>query len=92
MARFLIEVPHEAEVQACIQAVQLFPATGSHLLTQADWGCKDGKHWAWLIVETDNKDEARYLVSPAYRASARITKLNKFIMEEIDSIMSYHAQ
>ena len=92
MARYLIEVPHDPEVQACIQAVQVFLATGSHLLTHADWGCKDGRHSAWLIVEADTKDEARYLVPPAYRARAMITELNKFTLDEIDSMMSYHSK
>lgn len=92
IARFLIEVPHDPEVRACKRIVQVFLATGSHLLTQADWGCKDGKHSAWLIVEADSKEEARYLVPPAFRASARITRLNKFTMREIDSIMIDHAK
>jgi hypothetical protein len=90
MARYLIEVSHEPEVQACARAVQVFLATGSHLLTHADWGCKDGEHSAWLIVEADSKEEARQRVPPAFRSVARVTKLNKFTIEEIDSIMSYH--
>jgi hypothetical protein len=46
----------------------------------------DGEHSAWLIVEADNKEEARYLVPPAFRASATVIALNKFTMEQIDSI------
>ena len=92
MARYLIEVPHEPEVQACARVVQVFLATGSHLLTHADWGCLDGVHSAWLIVEADSKDEARYTVPPALRAGARITGLNKFSMEQIDRIMSHHLE
>ena len=90
MARYLIEVPHDPEVKACARVVQVFLATGSHLLTHADWGCLDGQHSAWIIVETDSKEEARYVVPPAFRAGAKITGLNKFTMEQIDSIMSHH--
>jgi len=90
MERYLIEVPHEAEHQACARVVQIFLATGSHVLTHADWGCLDGVHNAWLIVEADSKDEARYSVPPALRTSARITQLNKFTMEQLDRIMSHH--
>jgi hypothetical protein len=36
MARYLIEVLHEPQAQACARDVQVFLATGSHLLTQAD--------------------------------------------------------
>jgi hypothetical protein len=90
MARYLIEVPHDPEVQACARVAQVFLATGSHLLTHADWGCLDGQHSAWIIVETDSKEEARYVVPSAFRAGAKITGLNKFTMEQIDSIMSHH--
>lgn len=90
MARYLIEVPHDPEVQACARVAQVFLATGSHLLTHADWGCLDGKHSAWLIVEVGSKEEARYLVPPAFRAGAIITGLNYFTMEQIENILSHH--
>jgi hypothetical protein len=51
----------------------------------------DGKHSTWIIVEPDSKkEEARYVVPPAFRAGTKIIGLNKFTMEQIDSIMSYH--
>jgi hypothetical protein len=90
MARYLIEVPHEPEVQACARVVQVFLATGSHLLTHADWGCMDAEHSAWIIVEADNKEQARYVVPPAFRAGAKIIGLNKFTMEQIECIMRHH--
>jgi hypothetical protein len=90
MARFLIEVPHNPEVQACARVVQVFLASGSHFLAQADWGCKDGFHSAWMIVEAIDKEEARNIIPPAFRSQAKIVGLNKFTMEEIDSIMGVH--
>jgi hypothetical protein len=90
MARFLIEVPHEAEVVACAKVVQVFLTSGSHFLTHADWGCNDGVHCAWIIVDLDSRDEARALLPSAFRAQARIVKLNKFSIEEIDDILSHH--
>ena len=90
MTRYMVEVHHQPEVHACADVVQIFLATGSHLLTHADWGCLDGQHSAWIIMETDSKEEARYVVPPAFRASAKITGLNKFTMEQIDNILSHH--
>ena len=92
MARFLIEVPHDAEVLACAKVVHVFLSTGSHLLTHADWGCMDGIHSAWLIVDVDRKEDALQVVPPAFRAQARIVALNKFTMEQIDTIMKQHTQ
>jgi hypothetical protein len=90
MARFLIEVPHAPEKVACARAVEIFLKTGSHFLSNADWGCLDGNHNAWITVEVDSKDEARYILPPAFRAQAKIVQLNKFTMEEIDEILRHH--
>ncbi len=89
-ARFLIEVPHEETKVACARAVDVFLRTGSHFLSTADWGCKDGVHKAWMIVEADSKDEARGIVPPAFRAQARVVQLNAFTMQEIESILQDH--
>jgi len=55
MKRFLIEVPHSADKGSCDEAIQVFLQTGSHFLTHADWGCQDGEHKAWIIVEVEKK-------------------------------------
>ena len=90
MPRFLIEVPHEEEHQACLLAVKVLLSTGSHYLTQADFGCYDGEHKGWIIVEADNKAEARSILPPVYRAQAKIVELNKFTMQEIESLLQRH--
>ena len=90
MARFLIEVPHEAEKLACTRAVHVLLSTGSHYVTNADFGCMDGEHKAWIIVEVENKDEARSVLPPVYRADAKIVKLNKFTLEEFEELLRHH--
>lgn len=90
MAKFLIEVPHEADARACALAIQLLLQTGSHYLTNAEWGCFDGEHKGWIIVEADSKEEARCILPPVYRPQAKIVKLNRFTMEEIDEILRHH--
>ena len=81
MKRFLIEVPHDSDEQACTHFIKIFLETGSHYLTHADWGCMDGEHTAWITVEADSKDQARMILPPAYRPQARIVALNKFMVE-----------
>jgi hypothetical protein len=90
MPKFLIEVPHEPEVVACAKVVQIFLSSGSHFVTRADWGCMDGEHSAWLTVDVDTKEDARAVLPPGFRKSARIVQLNKFSMEEIDEILGRH--
>jgi hypothetical protein len=88
MARFLLEVPHEGVV--CARAAQIFLNAGSHFLTHADWGCKDGEHKAWIIAEVENKDEARSILPPVFRAQAKITRLNYYSLDQMDEILSHH--
>jgi hypothetical protein len=90
MAKFLIEVPHEADKKECALAVHVFLTTGSHFLKNADWGCLDGVHKGWIIVELDNKEEVRNILPPHYRSRAKIVQLNKFSIEEIDEILGHH--
>jgi len=90
MPKFLIEVPHEPEVVACAKVVQIFLSSGSHFVTHADWGCMDGEHSAWLTVDVDTKEDARAVLPPGFRTSARIVQLNKFTMDEIDEILGRH--
>ena len=89
-ARFLIEVPHDKTTVGCARVVDVFLRTGSHFLSTADWGCKDGVHKAWMVVEVDSKEEARGIVPPAFRAQATVVQLNTFTIEEIESILHDH--
>ena len=90
MPRFLIDVPHEANQLACTRVVQVFLTNGSHFLANADWGCKDGVHHAWMVVEVDSKAEARAIVPPAFQAEATVVELNKFSTTDADGIVQRH--
>jgi len=92
MSHFLIEVPHSAEKIACARVVQVFLATGSHLLSHADWGCLDGVHSAWMIVEVESKAEALGIVPPAFRSETRIVGLNRFSLPKIEAFLARHAR
>jgi len=89
-ARFLIEVPHEATPVACLRAIEAILKTGSHFLTRADWGCKDGEHKCWIIVDVESKDEARAIVPPAFRSQATIVQLNSFSLDEVEGMLRQH--
>jgi hypothetical protein len=90
IARFLIELPHGASGLECARAVEVLLKTGSHFFTHADWGCKDGVHKAWIIVDVESKDEARAIVPPAFRHQATIVQLNTYTIGEIESALRQH--
>jgi hypothetical protein len=90
MARFLVEVPHESEAVSCARASKVLLESGSHFLTHADFGCNDGVHKAWIVVDVDSKDEARNMLPPSYRRQATIVQLNKFGLNELDDLIKQH--
>jgi hypothetical protein len=90
MAKFLIEVPHSEDKYECTIAIKVFLNSGSHFLANADWGCKDGEHKAWLVVDVNDKNEARQILPPIYRNDAKITQLEKWFMEDLDESYKFH--
>ena len=93
MNRYLIEVPHSADKQSCEAAIRLFLQSGSHFMTHADWGCGDGEHKAWIILDVDSKEDAREILPPAFRRQAKITLLSRFALDEKDgkvALEGYH--
>lgn len=91
MEKYLIEVPHDVDKASCERAIKVFLATGSHFLTNAEWGCLDGEHKAWMIVEVENKAAAMRIVPAAYKDKAKIVHLNKFTRNEMEErALDYH--
>jgi hypothetical protein len=90
VSRYLIEVPHENSKEACNRAIKVFLETGSHFMTNADWGCSDDVHKAWFIVDVESKEEARAIVPPPYRQVATITALQKFGKEDMEASRQQH--
>ena len=91
MTRYLIEVPHENTKDACDQAIQAFRATGSHFMTNADWGCGDDEHKAWFIAELDSKEQAMSILPPLFRENTKIITLQRFNPTDAESRIEEHS-
>lgn len=76
MERFLIISPHTEK--NCSDALKQVLYTG--YITHFDWGCADGEHTGWAIIETK---EATMVVPPTQRSNAKAIRLNKFSPEQI---------
>ncbi len=81
MAKYMIQDSHE--VADCVRVLDEFLRAGAHYLTNADWGCKDGDHTAWIVVEAASDEEARLMVPPIIRNRARPVRLNRFTPAQI---------
>jgi hypothetical protein len=84
MPRFLIEIPHDSDKIACAKVVRSFVSSGSHFLTNADWGCADGDHRAWMVVDMESRQAAQAVIPPGFRPEARVTRLVKFVLDPKD--------
>ena len=90
MDTYLIEVSHDNNKQECLNAMKIFLESGSHFLANAEWGCTDGEHKAIMVLNLDDKEQAKQIVPPLYRPKAKITKLRKFSMSDIEESLQYH--
>jgi hypothetical protein len=82
MDRFLVVSPHTAK--DCSEALKQLLYTG--YITHFDWGCMDGEHTGWAIIEAENAKEATMVVPPVQRIHAKAIKLNKFSPADIKSM------
>ena len=83
MAYYLIEIPHSENAFECKQVIKLFVTSGSHLLANAHWGCKDGVHKAWFISDFESKEEALQIIPAYLKRNASIIELVKFNKDDI---------
>ena len=90
MPKYLIEVPHGDDKVECAMAVQAFLTNGSHFVANAEWGCSDGEHKGWLLLEADSKDLAQSVVPPSLRPQAKIVELERFSMQDVDKVLNHH--
>ena len=74
MDRYLIESPHAPE--DCHKAVKEIHAAG--YLHHFEWGCEDGVHTAWAILEAASLEHAQQIVPWMFRDKARFVRVVKY--------------
>jgi hypothetical protein len=82
MERYIIISDHSNE--DCLHILDLVQAQG--YLHHYDWGCKDGVHVGWVIIEAENREEALLSVPPIIRNKARAVRLNKFTEDDLKNL------
>lgn len=87
MPRFLIQIPHGDEHEACVRALEALETRGSHFVTHAEFGCRDGYHSALLVSEFESRAEAQQIVPPEYRQEARIVELGTYTHDQIAALV-----
>lgn len=83
MARYLLESPHSKE--ECLKALDEILAEGPSVLNKFDWGCMDGDHTGYALIDAKGESEVMNIIPGFLRNKARIHKLGKFTPEQIRS-------
>lgn len=82
--KYLIQSPHTK--QECLRELDEISAKGQKTLGQFFWGCGQGDHTGYAIVDVRSAGEARALVPEFIREKARIIELVQFTPEQIKSL------
>jgi hypothetical protein len=82
MKKFLVISHHSGE--DCVKALKEALAIG--YLTHFDWGCKDGVHTGWAVLEADDKAEAMLSVPTFLRGQAQVVRLTKFLPDKVEAM------
>jgi hypothetical protein len=85
-----IQGQYDGDKASCARTVKEFLASGSHFVTNEEWGCKDGDHKAWLIVETESKADALRILPASHKINAKITRINKFTRADMEEVIEKH--
>ncbi len=85
---YLIVSPHTTE--ECLSALDDVAAKGKDELAKWDWGCADGDHTGYCIVDASSKEAALAMVPQKERAKAKAILINKFSIEQIRAIHEAH--
>lgn len=80
-ATYLITSSHTPET--CLAALDAMSSAGKEALAQCEWGCMDGDHTAYMMVQADSKEDALAKLPEDAREGAKVTKLVKFTKEDI---------
>lgn len=82
MKKFLVISNHTNE--DCGKALKETLAIG--YLHHFDWGCKDGVHTGWAMIEAEDKAQAMMSVPTFLRGQAQIVQLTKFQAEKVEAM------
>jgi hypothetical protein len=80
MEKYLVVSEHT--LQDCVMAVDHFRKYHMNFMTHFEWGCKDGDHNAYAIIEAESHEHAVMAVPPAFRGKAKAIKVVRFTEDD----------
>lgn len=87
MAFYMITSAHEPE--QCLDALDEMAAKGTGSLDKFVFGCKEGDHTGYAIVEAENRSAALDVLPDMLQETACVAKVERFTQADIKA---FHAQ
>ena len=84
MTKYLIASRHESA--DCLRALDEISAKGMGTLEKFVFGCKEGDHTGYAIVDVKSLSDALAMVPGFLQEMACVTKVDKFTSAEIKSL------
>jgi hypothetical protein len=82
---YLIEMKHTKS--ECLKALDEINDNNKDLLSKINWGCLEGNHTGYLIVDASTEKEATKEIPKPAKERTTVYKLSKFTPEQI---ANYH--
>lgn len=83
MLRYIVESPHTKE--ECLRALDEILAKSSETLNKFEWGCAEGIHTGYALIEAENEAKVRGMLPSFLSEKARVINVAKFTPEQIKS-------
>lgn len=84
MPYYMVELTHTSG--DCVDALEEIDQRSEDLLGEIYWGCMDGRHVGWTVVETHDEAEARETVQPSIRNKVTVTQVDVVSPELVRAI------
>ncbi len=84
MDHYLVIAPHQPE--DCVDVLDDLNMKNRELLKKIEWGCTDGDHTGYLLVDASSKDAAIKKLPEKEQSKAKAIKMAKFTPQQIKAI------
>ena len=86
---YFVQIPHTQE--QCLNSLDNMKSKGGDaLLSKFEYGCMDGDHTAYAFLMGTSPDEIKKTLPEAEQKAAKITKVNKVTVADIEKYHKDH--
>ncbi|HEY3297871.1 MAG TPA: hypothetical protein VGK34_04375 [Armatimonadota bacterium] len=81
MPKFMMEVHHEPDEH--LNSLDRIAFYNPELLNGMKWGCRNGEHTGWVLVDANDENEAREMLPQNERNGVRLAEVDTLTEDDI---------